>query len=382
MKQGSVIPKGRNKWLLRWFVGRDGLGKRHYDSELFEGTHKQAQNALGDRAAARRINRHLRPGKQTVEEFYPDWLASKRGISAYTRSQYEARYDLDILPFFGKTNLRDVTPQLVAKWITWMQERSLGPRTIQYSVGVLKQILRLAFQWQLIPNIPTDGVELPAQQLKQRDVLSPEEMRTLLDHSKATGDVYAPLWAVLLTGGLRPQEAIALTVADLVGARVSISKAVKEENGKLVVGDTKTAKSRRTVALPQDTADLLRAHMRASGIIGGPIFLNRSGGYLDISKVRKAWRRACKAAGVPVVRLYDARHSHLTALLAAGVPLKVMSERAGHSSVKITGDIYSHVLPEMDDRAAQAMEALLTQPKQTAQQQSSGTLQAKQASGE
>lgn len=365
MKAGSVVPKGKGKHLIRWYVGEDGLGKRHYESEIVHGTDRQARLALADRIAARRLNKHLRPGKQTVEEFYPDWLASKRKISAYTRSQYEARYQLDILPFFGKTNLRDVTPQLIAKWIEWMQGRELGPRTIQYSVGVLKQIVRLAFRWQLIPNVPTEGVELPQLAPKQQLVLAPEEIGTLLASSKATGDVYAPLWAVLLTGGLRPQEALALDVADLVGSRLSISKAVVEEHGKLIIGPTKTKGSRRTVALPDDTAAMVRAHIKERGIIGGLVFRNTAGGIVDISKLRKAWKKACKLAKVPEVNLYGARHSHITALVAAGVPLKVVSERAGHASVKITGDVYSHVLPEMDDRAARVMEELLAAPTQS-----------------
>jgi integrase len=373
MASGSVIQKGPREYLLRWFIGRDGLGKRHYESERFEGTYQQARKAVEAKAANARGNKNLRPNRQTVEEFYPDWLASKKKLSAYTRSQYEARYTQDILPFFGKTLLKDVTPQLVGRWVEWMdKERQLGARTIQYSVGVFKQIMKLAFRWQLVSNIPTEGVELPAKKNEEGghaapEVLTPEEMRQLLDHARGAADPLLPLWSVLLNGGLRPQEALALEVGDLVGNQLRISKAVKmDEDKSLFVGATKTAKSKRTVMLPQEAADALRAHLKANGIIAGLVFRNRAGGLWDLAKLRKLWRKACRNAGVPELHIYSARHSHATALLAAGVPLKVVSERLGHASVKITGDIYSHVLPEMDDRAAQAMEALLTRPAQTA----------------
>jgi integrase len=379
MATGSVIPKGPRQWLLRWFVGRDGRGKRHYGSQMFEGTAKQAQQKVEELAGAARGQKHLRPNRQTVEDFYPDWLASKKKLSAYTRSQYEARYTQDVLPFFGKTLLKDVTPQLVARWVEWMQaERKLSARTIQYSTGVFKQIMTLAFRWQLIPSVPTDGVELPAQRHEEGaqqapEVLTPEQMRQLLDHSRDTADPLFPLWSVLLNGGLRPQEAQALEVADLVGNRLTIRQAVKDDgNGGLVIGPTKTAKSRRTVQLPQEAAEALRAHLRARQYIGGLIFRNTAGGLTDLSKLRKLWRKACRSAGVPELNIYAARHSHATALLAAGVPLKVVSERLGHASVKITGDIYSHVLPEMDDRAAQAMEALLAAKPYTAAAAASG----------
>jgi integrase len=357
---GQIISRGPGRWLLRWFLGRDGQGKRHYDSKMFEGTFHQATKALEKERAASLNRGNTVPNRQTVAEFYPDWLASKKDIEENTRSQYEHRYAKDIEPFFGNILLKDVTPQLVQRWIEWLlTERGLSARSIQYSVTTLGQILRLAFRWSLVPSVATDGAGLPKKEHSEQAVLTPKQITALLDKASEEADTLLPLWSLLLTGGLRPQEALALEVSDLQGNRVSISKAVKWLKGKASVGATKTAKSRRTIMLPEATADLLRTYLKQTRTIAGPIFRNSAGGLLDISKVRKAWVRACKKAEVPVVRLYDARHSHLTALLAAGVPLKVASERAGHSSVKITGDTYSHVLPEMDDRAAKVMEELL-----------------------
>lgn len=368
---GQIISKGPRKWLLRWFCGRDGVGKKHYDSIIFEGTFKQAQGALTDKLAERRKQPHLRPGKQTVEEFYPDWLASKARITALTRSQYDHRYTKDILPYFGVSLLTDITPQLVGRWVTWLQEeRKESPRTIQYSVGMLKQILRLAFRWHLIPSVPTEGVELPKHALASAadpgtiQVLTPAQMAQLRTHAYESRDPMAVLWDLLLNSGLRPQEAFALEAGDFAqGNRITISKALKNTGkGGWVVGVTKTKSSRRTVTLPQATSEALRLHLKSTRVIAGLVFRNTAGGPLDISRVRKLWVKACKAAKVPKVRLYDARHSHATALLAAGVHLKVVSARLGHASIQITADTYSHILPEMDDRAAEAMDALLKPP--------------------
>lgn len=365
MNRGQIILKSPRKWLVRAFLGRDGLGKRHYTSKMVEGARREAEKELTNMLAEAGKNGHVNPNRLTVEAFYPDWLASKKGISKNTRSQYEERVKQDILPYLGKRLLKDLTPQLVQKWIAWLEEKGHSPRTVQYSYGILKQLLRRAISWHLLANLPTEGVELPkpqgAEAAEQKaPALSPAETQRLLASAGADDDPYRALWLTLLTAGLRPQEAFALDAGDLQGSVLSISKAaVETAPGRYVVGPTKTKKSRRTVAVPGATATALREHLKAHGIIAGLIFRNSAGGILDISRVRRAWKKRCEAAGVPVLHLYAARHTHATALLAAGVPLKVVSERLGHASVKITGDIYSHVLPEMDDRAAKVMEAML-----------------------
>jgi integrase len=352
----------RKRWLCRVYLGMDGLGKRHYTSKTVRGTKADAQKELNLLLAEAQKQENVRPNRLTVEVFYPDWLASKKKISDNTRSQYEERVTADILPYFGKTMLKDITPQLVERWVTWMQrERAVSPRTIRYSATVLGMMMRTAFRWQLIPAIPTLGLELPEDPHTEMAVLTPDQMRAVL--SASLGTYWHPFWSLLLTGGLRPQEALALDVSDLDGTRVSISKAVTvNEKDVAVVGPTKTKKSRRTVALPAETIAALHAHRREQRILGGLLFRNRDGGLWDMSKVRKAWKKACKAAEVPEVRLYDARHSHATALLALGANLKVVSERLGHASVKLTGDVYAHVLPEMDDRVAELMGTIIAKP--------------------
>jgi hypothetical protein len=92
VKQGQIIPKGERKWLIRVFLGRDGTGKRHYLSEQIEGTYAAACKKRTAMLAEVQKQGHIKPNRQTVEQFYPDWLASKKKVSAYTRSQYEARY--------------------------------------------------------------------------------------------------------------------------------------------------------------------------------------------------------------------------------------------------------------------------------------------------
>ena len=119
----------------------------------------------------------------------------------------------------------------------------------------------------------------------------------------------------------------------------------------------KTEKSRRLVALPPSLAMLLRNHrdnQRAMRLTMGAavsnndlVFAHVDGKLLLFHSISQAWSRLAKRAGYPEVRLHDARHRHASLMLAQGVHPKVVSERLGHSSVSLTLDVYSHVLPSI-----------------------------------
>ncbi|HEV2659932.1 MAG TPA: site-specific integrase [Ktedonobacteraceae bacterium] len=83
----------------------------------------------------------------------------------------------------------------------------------------------------------------------------------------------------------------------------------------------------------------------------------RFGTYFEPNYVRSLFKQVLKSAGLPNVRFHDLRHSAATVLLA-GVPLKVVSELLGHSSIAITADIYAHVLPEMQQEVGRKIDEL------------------------
>lgn len=350
--RGQVIPKGKSKWLVRFYAGRDGEGKKLYPSEIVEGSKTDAEKALTRLLAKRDTASFVKPNQLTVESFSKDFLEIKHDVAKTTHAQYKERLESDVLKFLGKKKLTAVHPQDVQKFVQWMKEtRKLSPRTIRYSVTVLGMLFSEAMRLHLVATNPVQGVKLPKKTHQELEVLTVPDMGTLLDKARENEDPLYPLWDLLLNSGLRPQEALALTVSDLDGVKLRISKALSDGE----VSSTKTARSRRTITLPRTTADLLREHMRRNGIIGGLVFPTELGTHLDLSNVRKRWFKALKRAGLKPRKLYSTRHSHATALLSAGVALKVVSERLGHASIAITADVYSHVLPEIESQAAEAV---------------------------
>ena len=148
---------------------------------------------------------------------------------------------------------------------------------------------------------------------------------------------------------------------------MSVTKSLEEIAGRLRVKDTKNAHRNRTIALSPGTVELLACH-RAAQIAAGrgvenddlDFTASQGGGYLRQSNVtRFHWRPLLATAGVPPMGLYSLRHTCATLLLMAGVNPKVVSERLGHASIKMTLDVYSHVLPSMQQAAADVMERWL-----------------------
>lgn len=341
-KRGTILAKGPQRWLVRVFLGRDGDGKRLYASEAVHGPKTEAQRKLTELLAKRDTGENLIPTRDTLRTFSEQWLRTKANVKPKTLTSYQERLNADILPDLGDVKLADLTPQRIQKWVTGLGK---SPRTVQYAFTLLSQMLKLAVRYKYLSSNPAEGSELPRKVRRTKTVLSPEQINHLLTHSKGEGDSLYALWAFLLGTGCRPNEAFALRWEN-----------VAEDCRAVRIVQSKTAAGVRTISLPEAAQEALKEIPREADAL---VFPNSLGKQQDISTVRRRWKEALTAAELPIIRLYDARHSHLTALLAAGVPLKVASERAGHSSISITADVYQAVIPSMDEAASTLFDTLM-----------------------
>jgi integrase len=402
-----VLADGTVRYRLKFFIGLNPeTGKR----EFFNATYDTETEAK-DKAAALRVSRAggapVRPSKETLTAFLKRWLSDvKEGeLRARTLYDYEnllRRYIFSPpkgTPAIGRTRLNRLHPQQFQNLYAHMRrDMGLSPRTIQYLHTVLRGALSHAVLMGDLARNPTDGLKAPRQKLEdgegktqegetRRKIRAMDKEQAKAFQEAAKQDRYYPLWVLLLHTGLRPGEALGLkwTDVDLDQDRLQVRRALTRlgvEGWRLV--EPKTPRARRTVTLPPFAVRALREWKakQAEERLGlgseykdhGFVFTTPFGAPLDGPNLySRNYRRILEAAKLgtweekgegarvfrPGFRMYDLRHTHATLLLLAGENVKVVSERLGHASVVLTMDTYSHVLPTMQEAAADKMEALL-----------------------
>jgi len=175
-----------------------------------------------------------------------------------------------------------------------------------------------------------------------------------------------------LATGMRCGELVALRWrhVDLDNAILTVQASLQLRQGKWVVAQPKTKYSRRTIALSRTTVEALRTHrvlMAKERLHLGPawedaelVFPNSAGRFQDPTYIAQyQFKSLLRLAGLPVIRFHDLRHTAATLLLAQGVNPKVVSEMLGHSSIAVTLGIYGHVMPHMQQQAAEITDRVL-----------------------
>jgi integrase len=249
----------------------------------------------------------------------------------------------------------------------------LSKTSVRHVHITIHRMLRDAVRWGVLP---TNVADLAAMDVPKRThqtkmaTWTPEELRAFLEHVRE--DEWCALWLLFVTTGMRRGEVAGLRwdALDLDRGRLKIIRARVVVGFKVMESQPKTAKSAREIALDPDTVDVLRSHRkeqstrrasrsRAALDIDNLVFTRGDGRPIHPESITRRFRLLAEDAGLPQIRLHDLRHSYATAALEAGVPLKVVSERLGHSSIAITGDIYSHVRPEIHQAAADKVAGLI-----------------------
>jgi integrase len=330
-------------------------------------------------------------GKLTVGEYLNRWMetAGKRSLRHGTWVRYEQLVRLRIVPHLGDVPLARLAADHIDQLLIDLEKEGVSARGQQMAVNVLGRALKDATNRRprLISHNPVRDVVKPKSPGPKRTVYGPEEVARFF--AAAAEDRLAALYVLAVDTGMREGELFALEWPDIdFGAGcVMVQRALKEVKGQLWVEDLKTEKSRRRIDLSRATLDALDAHRKrqlAEGNAGKLVFASPEGDYLRRPNVaRRSFRRiidranamareeaekATQATGqhvepalLPRIRFHDLRHTCATLLLLADERTKVVSERLGHASTQVTEAIYQHVLPTMQKRAAEKMDAILSQ---------------------
>jgi integrase len=280
--------------------------------------------------------------------------------------------------------LARLQPVDVERRMNELVARGLSPSTAQHARSILRRALNDAMREGLLNRNVAALARPPRAPRREMRALSASEADRLL---RATADEPAgPLYALALATGCRLGELLGLSWDDVAddGRSLVVRRALAESGhtfdahgGRHVawgLAEPKTSRSRRTIMLPSVGVEALRrqkARQATARLAVGTawqdrhnlIFTNNVGEPMNPETASSGFRKTATRLGLQPVRFHDLRHTAASLLLAAGVPLKVVSESLGHSSIAITADVYQHVTPDLRREAADAMDRALTAGK-------------------
>ncbi|MEL7566408.1 MAG: site-specific integrase [Dehalobacterium sp.] len=379
--RGSIIKRGKTYSAVVDLPKDPVSGKRR--RKWFSGfkTKKEAERELAFRITEIEKGTFAELSTSTITEYLQKWFeVHKVNLSPSTFRRYKGIIDYKLIPSLGSIKLKDIKPFHIQEFITKELSggrkdnkksvgKALDPATVSYECRVLHKALQQAVEWEIISRNPADSIQLPRVQREEVNIISESEVTKLLENIKALY-IYVPVYLAIYTG-MRLGEVLGLRWQD-VDLENKIIK-VNRSNCQVKVGEPlfkepKTRKSKRTIDISDSVTCLLRQNKA-----------EQEKWKLD---AKEAWQDydlvCCHKDGIPInppnlssyfkdvakrlglnVTFHGLRHTHASLLIKAQVPLKVISERLGHSTFAVTMDIYSHVLPGMQTEAANKLEELL-----------------------
>ena len=380
MSTGSIRRRGKGAWELKYDSGRDPVtGLRVTKYATIRGPKRDAQRELRRRLEAVDNGSHADPGKLTVGDWLTKWLDLARNeVSPKTSERYAEIVEKHLVPALGALPLGKLQAVHVEAYYAKALKEGrrdgtggLSAQTVRHHDRVLNVAMKRARTLKLIVANPIEDVKRPKVERQEIEYLEPSDAVKLLRTAAGTR-LHAPVFLALATG-IRRGELLALRWSDLDLDRgnLTVAQALEQTKAGLRFKLPKTKRSRRVIALSPSVVDFLRTHKvkqaRERLALGlgkdhlGLVFTRLDGSTVNPRNFSKEFSRLVARAEVRPVSLHGLRHTHFTNLLREGVHPKIASERAGHASVAITMDVYSHAVPGLQEDAALRIDGALRQ---------------------
>jgi len=368
--------KRKDSWTLVVDMGRGPDGKRKQLSRSIKGPKRNAEAELARLLHEINTNAFIVPSKITTGEHLDNYLDFKRPSLAYKTAQsYDSLTTHHLKPILGNIPLASLTTARIQIMISDLQNGGrkdnrpggLSPKSIRSINGLLFPALEYAVTLGLIPRNPANGVTLPKYERPDIRVLTEQEIKLVL--KALSGTEYHDLVLLGLASGARRGEALALTYSQINEgqASVAINRSVYQRKGDVGFKKPKTKSGNRIIHLPEIAMDMLQNRKQELISEIGPAAFNgdcfvfeHNGSVWSPDLFSRQFTKLIGKLGLPRFSFHDLRHTHATHLLNAGVNLRVVSYRLGHSSPAFTLEFYGHLLPNSDELAADAANVLLS----------------------
>jgi integrase len=337
---------------------KDQFGKRH---EITAGPLRKHAEALLNRVLEE-VNAGtygILEEEASFSDFCKLFLSAKKAeVKASTYTDYEQTINKHLVPFFKDCMIADIGPSTIQELLLVLEGNGTSAATIGKILRYTRVIFRKAVSLEIIDRDPCRTIRAPRIEKKEVSFLTPEEVSKLIE--SAQGDL-KPLLAVACYTGLRMGEILALQWGDIdfKANVIRVIRSWKQEQG---FSTPKTATSRRAVPIIKPLKELLRVYHASidESHEGSLVFPNSEGKPRDRHRLSNIhFKDALEKAELPRIRFHDLRHTFASMMIESGCDIKTLQTIMGHSSSKVTLDVYSHLYRSSYDRAAKNLEALI-----------------------
>lgn len=373
--RGHVAKKGKRYYAVVYEGTDPATGKPRHRWHSAGSNRKEAEKLLTDLVKKMHDGDYRSPERITLGDYLVErWLPLRKSqVGPSTWNAYRQTVQSHVVPRIGRIPLQRLTPEDLERFYADLltdgrrngRGGGLSPKTVRNIHGMLHKALADACRKGTVPRNVAALADPP--RVRRRSAMTVWDVGQLRQFLAEIED--HPLGVAFHLAahtGMRRGEVLGLQWrdVDLDAARLSVHQAVTNVAYEKRLGDVKTETGRRTVDLDERTVEVLRgwretqqAEHKLTGRRWTPdafVFARPDGEPIHPDYVSQCFDRHLAKSSLPRIRLHDLRHTHATILLKAGVPVKVVSERLGHSSPAFTMTVYQHVLPGMQAEAARA----------------------------
>ena len=380
--RGHIRKRSKGAWTIVLDVGTDDKGKRKQRWITVRGSKKEAEAKLAKLIRAANEGSFVEPSKITFGDWLETWLAgASERVRARTLERYRSLVENHLRPGLGSVLLQKLHSTAIEDFYREKRAASLSNSTLMLLHVVIHSSLAAAERKRLVTRNEATLVENRPRQRDPADTSSirenvwmPEEARAFLPVARKAGTQLGALFALALELGVRQSEIAALRWENFNAERATVGIVHQLRRGAFV--PLKSGRPRE-LDLSSPLVDALLLHRRAQAELklrNGRAYKDRAfifavefasgpaklGAPLVLANLAaRVFPRLIENAGVKPITFHGLRHTSATLALAAGVPVKVVSERLGHSKTSIPLDLYSHVVPSLSQDAAARIGAIL-----------------------
>lgn len=368
--EGSIFQRKDGKWCGKIPIGFDAVTGKTEIKYVYGKTEAEVLGKVDALRMQKGRSLDFERQKDTLTAFLNWWLENevKPNKAGKTYQEYEMAVRRYIVPFIGPKTLNRLNAIDASSWMSAMTSKRFSNHKRQRALRVLRIALNRAVKLKVIDSNPCDVLEMPKVPKRAVTPLDPSQCSGLFKacQTERLGD------AIVLAAmtGLRKGEILALewSAVNLAEGVLVVRRTIEEIKGRFGTKEPKSESGRRVVTLGAIATDALQRRLKKAKEEGFDpsevplVFPNTIGRlYRPTDFDSYVWYPARKAAGIPdSFHFHDLRHTQASLMIAAGVPMKVIQERLGHSTFKLTADTYGHLMQGAQADAASKVDSLIS----------------------